>query len=466
MPLESSLTDLEREQARLREEIERLKQEYDSLKQQQSGQNRDGNKKEQGDVKPDGDKQDDDKKQEPPKPPLRTRVRSWVQTHPLATAALAVAFVAVLIGAFVFWRYLSSYESTDDAEVDGHTDELSSRIAGVVVGVYVENAQSVHAGQVLVDLDPSDYRVALAQAQANLSAAVTGAQQQSRNVPITQTTQSTAISTRQLDVAAQQAALAAAQRNYEGAVADLEQAQAASAYAASEERRYAQLVDQLEVSREMYDQRVTNAQSAAAVVRNRQAAADAAKRAVEQQQAVVDRTQELAKETAENSPLQVEMQRDQLETRQASARQAREALKQAQLNLSYCKVIAPADGIIGNRSAEVGMQIAPGQELLALTQINDLWVTANYKETEVRQMHAGQSATIHVDALGKDFNGYVENLPGATGAVYSLLPPENATGNYVKVVQRMPVRLRFKPGQAGAELLRPGMSVEPKVWVR
>jgi membrane fusion protein, multidrug efflux system len=187
---------------------------------------------------------------------------------------------------------------------------------------------------------------------------------------------------------------------------------------------------------------------------------------VAQRKAESNQARQRAEEAKANQPRQVAIQQANVGNRRAAAEAARAQREQSRLNLSYAKVLAPVNGIIGDKTVEVGMQVAAGQELFAITQLDDIWVTANFKETQVRKMKPHQAVTIHVDTLTQDFDGYVENLPGATGAKYSLLPPENATGNYVKVVQRFPVRIRFKQGQKNEERLRPGMSVEPKVWVQ
>jgi membrane fusion protein (multidrug efflux system) len=155
-----------------------------------------------------------------------------------------------------------------------------------------------------------------------------------------------------------------------------------------------------------------------------------------------------------------------VQSNQANAQVAQAAAEQAQLNLTYTKITAPVPGIVMKRSAEVGAHIAAGQELMEISQIDDVWVTANFKETQLRNIRPQQPVTIHVDALNQDFNGYVQDIGGSTGSVSSVLPPENATGNYVKVVQRIPVRIRFKPNQNGLNRLRPGMSVEPQVRIR
>ncbi|MGA3186570.1 MAG: HlyD family secretion protein [Bryobacteraceae bacterium] len=455
--------------ARLREEVEQLRDEQKKLK-EEKGQEKGKDKKKGDDGDQDEDEGDDkeggEKGKEKPKEPFFTRASNWSKAHPLAVVAMIAGFVILLVAGFFLWRYLESFESTDDAEVDGHIDQISSRINGTVVGVYVENSQNVKKGEVLVDLDPRDYQVALAQSKANLSQAQANVEVQNPNVPITTTSQATQVSTTDQSVVSAEAGVVSAQRTYEAAEADLRQAEADAANAATEERRYRELVDKEEVSREVYDQRATAARAQQAAVSSRRAAADASLKVVDQRKAELNQAHERAEEARANQPRQVAIQRANVANRQAGAQAARAQMDQALLNLSYAKVLAPVDGIIGDKTVEVGTQVSIGQELFAITQIDDIWVTANFKETQVRRMKPQQAVTIYVDTLTQDFDGYIENMPGATGAKYSLLPPENATGNYVKVVQRLPVRIRFKHGQKGEERLRPGMSVEPKVWVQ
>ena len=445
------------------------KQENGEDEKKEDGKKEDGKKDEgnKDDAKKEGGKDDEkESDQSEQKPPLRERARNWAHEHPLGVAAILASIVIVLVAGFFLWQYLQSYVNTDDAEIAGHIHQVSSRISGTVIGVYVEDTGNVAQDQKLVDLDPHDYRNALAQAQANLTQAIAALDAQAPNVPITQTTESTNAATAHLDVLNAQAALAAARQNHESALADLREAEANAANATAEEQRYRHLADKQEVSREVYDQHATAARAQAAVVASRRAVADAAAHAVEQQQSAVAEAGEREKQVQANLPRQISVQNATVATRQASVEAAKAQVAQAKLNLTYCRILAPATGIIGDKSVEVGQQVAPGQELFAITQTDDIWVTANFKETQIVRMHPSQAVTIHVDALNLDFDGYLENLPGATGAEYSLLPPENATGNYVKVVQRLPVRIRFKAGQRGFERLRPGMSVEPKVWVK
>jgi membrane fusion protein (multidrug efflux system) len=366
----------------------------------------------------------------------------------------------------MLWRYFESYESTDDAQVNGHMSAVGTRISGTIIGVYVENNQRVSEGQKLVDLDPTDYRVAVEQARAALTQARAELSAQNPNVPITQTVTSTTVATAQADVAGAEAAVMAAQMEYDSAVADLRQAEANNIQAQLEVARYRKLAEKDEISKEMWDEKVATAKANAALVDARRASSESARKIVAQRQEALVQARKRLSEARQNSPRRVSIQRANVASKQANTDVLKARLDKALLDLSYCVVVAPVPGIAGDRSAEVGQRVEAGDQLLVITQINDLWVTANFKETQIRRMRVGQPATIHVDALDRDFDGYVESFPGATGAKYSLLPPENATGNYVKVVQRLPVRIRFKPGLPRVQDLRPGMSVEPKVWLR
>jgi membrane fusion protein (multidrug efflux system) len=330
----------------------------------------------------------------------------------------------------------------------------------------MEDNQFVKAGQTLVDIDPRDYKVALVQAEAHLAQTRASTQAQNPNIPITQTSQQTNITSSNEDVANAAAALSGAKQQYQSAIAQLREAQANYEKASNDEARYHELVQKDEVSKEQYDEKLAAKKAQQAIVDAQQANADAGKDTIAQREAALAQARQRSAETQTNAPRAVAIQQAELGSREADTARAQADVDQALLNLSYCKILAPVSGITGRRSVEVGQQVAPGQQLAGITDLNDIWVTANFKETQLREMKPGQSARIHVDSLGADFDGYVESLAGASGAIFSLLPPENATGNYVKVVQRMPVRLRFKEGQSGLDRLRPGMSVEPKVMIR
>jgi membrane fusion protein (multidrug efflux system) len=393
--------------------------------------------------------------------------RTWgrrLREHPLGFIILLLALVGAAIGGYFLMQYFNSYADTDDAQIDGNIYPITSRIAGTVTNVYVEDNQSVKKGEVLVELDPSDYQVALDQAAASLQQARTAVTAAQPNIPITSVATETTVATAQADLASARAAFAAAQRDYESAQAQVQQAEADNARAQSDVERYRQLVAKDEISKQQFDQAEAAAKAAAAVVNARKASAAAAERAIEEAQARVAQTETRLTEAQRNRPGQIAIQHAEVAGRRATVQRDQALLDQAKLNLSYTKIVAPVDGIVGRKNAEPGQQVSAGQQLMAVVPLNDLWVTANFKETQLRGMKAGQPVTIHVDAYNKDYEGYVQNLAGASGAVFSLLPPENATGNYVKVVQRIPVRIAFKPGQ-DMNLLRPGMSVEPKVWL-
>jgi membrane fusion protein (multidrug efflux system) len=393
---------------------------------------------------------------------------------------LGIVVVAAAIGGTYFWGYLSSYELTDDAQVDGHLYSISSRIAGTVSGVFVEDNQVVTAGQTLVTLDPRDNQVALEQAQAELVSAQADVTAQNPNIPITSTTNATTISNAQLDIAAGQANVAAALANvaaaeeaFNSAVAQVRLAQANHVNDEAEVARYKALVDKDEVSREQYEAKVTAAKASQATVEANQALADSrrkqvdqAKSQVEQSKAQLDQFRARALQAFQNAPRQLAIQQATTATRQADVLKNRAAVDQAQLNLQYLKILAPAGGIIGKKNVELGARVSVGQELLALVPLDDIWITANFKETQLKKMREGQRVTVKVDAFGRDYDGYLASVAAASGAKYSLLPPENATGNFVKVVQRIPVRIRLNKGQNDDHRLRPGMSVEPKVWLQ
>jgi membrane fusion protein (multidrug efflux system) len=453
------------EQNRLRAEVDRLRQEQ--AQQQKEGEKKDGDEKEGGDKKGDDDKGDGEKdKDKEKKPPLKERARSWISQHPIASVLIVVGFIMLVIACILLWNYLDSYTNTDDAFIDGHTDPISARINGFVAAVYVENTYRVKKGQLLAQLDDRDNLVAKEQASANYAQAQASVRAQAPNVPITDINESTQVINSDFDIINAEASVAAAEERFRSAQADLSQAEVNKANADREEKRYKLLVDKEEVSREQYDQRATEARAQAQVVASRHEMAAAAEKSVKQAEAQLGTARQRNAQAKRNLPNQLAIQRETLQQRLANEKAAKAQADQSELNLEYTRIYAPEDGVIGDKEVQVGEQVAPGQELFALTQTNDIWVTANFKETQIARMHAGQSVTIHVDAISMDFDGYIEALPGASGAVYSLLPPENATGNYVKVVQRLPVRIRIKPGQNGAERLAPGMSVEPKVWLR
>jgi len=378
----------------------------------------------------------------------------------------AIVGCVILVGAVSFWLYSRGYESTDDAQVDGHLNGITARIDGDVKAVHVEENQSVQAGDVLVELDPRDYQVAAEQAQAQLLKAQAGERAENPNLPITQSTSQTNVLTSQSEVTNAEAGVAAAERDQAAALSRLQEVEANNVKAHADVARYKALVDKSEVARAEYDQMVATANALTASADSARSSAESAQKVVEQRQAQFDQARSRLAWAIVNAPNQVAISKANLQSKQADVQAMRAQLDRAQLDLSYCKITAPVAGVISKRTVEVGEHVSKGQRLVTLADLGDLWVTANFKESQLKQMHPGESVTISVDAFDQNFDGTVEAMPGSTGSVISLLPPENATGNYVKVVQRLPVRIRFKPGQQGLDRLRPGMSVVPKVWLK
>jgi membrane fusion protein (multidrug efflux system) len=376
-----------------------------------------------------------------------------------------LVLIALAVAGLLYWLHAREFESTDDAQVDAHLNPISSRIDGTITRVYVEDNQMVKSGDPLVDLDPRDYQVALDQALAQFAQAQSAVIAQEPNVPITQVESSTNITTGEAEVANTQAALAAAERDRESAAAKLAESEATNSRAQADLSRYKLLIAKEEVSQQEYDQIASAAKAQAATVMANQAALQSAEKTMDQRRAQLAEARSKLEQYRRNAPRQIAIQQATVKSNRASAQSASAQVQQAKLKLSYTHIVAPVQGIVMRRSAEVGAHITAGQQLLQIAQIGDLWVTANFKETQLRNIRSGQPATIHVDSLKHDFEGTVENIGGSTGAVASVLPPENATGNFVKVVQRIPVRIRFKPNQAGLERLRPGMSVEPEIRI-
>jgi len=330
---------------------------------------------------------------------VRSRIR-WRGSVQVVALAL-VASVFALCG-WRWWQYLDSYESTDDAQVDGHIAPISSRISGTIAWVYVQDTDFVKAGKLVVEIDPRDQRAAADNALANLAQA--------------------------------KAQLESAHADYNAALSKVHEAEATALQAKRDVDRYTALFQQRIVSTADYDDKVRATQVDGAAVASARATANSALAAIASHEAAVN--------------------------------SAQAALEEASLGLEYTKIVAPMSGVVGKKTVEVGQRVQPGQLLLAIVRLDDIWITANFKETQLQRIRTGQSVTVHVDATGRDYQGYVEGLAGASGEKYSLLPPENATGNYVKVVQRLPIRIRLVGGQNADHRLRPGMSVEPSVWLR
>ena len=377
------------------------------------------------------------------------KASGYFRDHPAAKWALIAAAIVAVAGAVFVWRYYSVRESTDDAQIDGHITPISARVGGTVTSVKFHDNEFVHTGDVLVTLDPSDYKVALDRAKADLADAEASAHAAQTNIPV-----STVSTTNQLATA--QAAETAAMREVDVANARAREAEANYTKVSKDLERMKQLITRDEISRQQYDSAVAADQAASATVDAAHAQIAAAQSHVAQAVAAV--------RTAQTAPEQVAIMRAHYGAATAMVEQRQAAVEQAKLNLVYTTVLAPADGIISKRSAEVGQVVQAGQPLCALVDVGDIYVTANFKENQLRNMHPGQRATIGVDAYDVVLKGHVDSIGGATGARFSLLPPENATGNYVKVVQRIPVKIVLEPGQDPNHRLRPGMSVVPTVF--
>jgi membrane fusion protein, multidrug efflux system len=382
---------------------------------------------------------------------------------------LASAAALLVAAAAYFIRNAFLYEDTDDAQVDGHVMPLSARIRGQVLKVNFVEGQLVHADEVLVIIDPEDFQVAVDQAQAALEDAKAAAASSHWNVPITSVTVRSSLDSAETAVANAEAALKATEHNYESAKAALVQAEANAVKSDADLERYKQLVAKEDISRQLYDQAVATATANRAVVTSAQAGVQAAEQAVRQSEGkLVQAKADLR--TAQTAPQQVSLTVARANAADAQVQQRQAELAQAQLNFSYTIIRSPVTGIIGKKTVEVGQNVSVGQEMLEVVPLDDIWVTANFKETQLAHMRPGQPVEVHVDAYGRTWSGHVTNMGGGTGSVFSLLPPENATGNYVKVVQRVPVRIdfdRMEGADFNAEgLLKPGLSVEPDVRVR
>ncbi|HEY0702905.1 MAG TPA: HlyD family secretion protein [Candidatus Acidoferrales bacterium] len=395
-------------------------------------------------------------------PPARSG--NALANNPRARIILIVAIVVLLVGGFFAYEYFQTYESTDDAQVDGHLMPLSARISGYVINVNVTDNQEVKAGTVLAQIDPKDYQVALDQAKAELADAQASAQALNINVPIAAVNSSSQISVSEADVENSRAGIAVAEDQLEAAKAQLAQAQANDVKAQNDLVRYKQLVDKQEISQQMYDQSVAAAKASSATVASARATATAAAQQVTQARSKLAQS-EANLRNSQTGPRQVASTKARAISSDATVQQKEAAVEQAELNLQYTKITAPVDGIV-SKNAEVGMNVTPGQQLFTIFPLNDVWVTADFKETQLKHMKPGQTVKIKVDANGRTYDGKVDSIAGSSGARTSLLPPENATGNYVKVVQRVPVKIVLDPNQNSDHYLRLGMSVEPKVIVK
>jgi len=392
-----------------------------------------------------------------------------LRERPLKVAVVVLALLAIVIVIGYLVRNAFLYEDTDDARVDGHVMPLSARVNGQVMKVNFVEGQLVHEGDLLAIIDPADFKIAVIQAEAALADAQASATSSRWNVPITSVTVQSSLDSAQTAVDNAEAGLRTAEHNHESTKASLTQAEANAAKSDADLERAKQLVAKEDISRQQFDQAVASATANRAAVASADAAVKAAEQTVRQAQGKLLQAKADLR-SAQTAPQQVSLIRAHADAADALVDQRRAQLAQAQLNFSYTIIRSPVTGIIGKKSVEVGQNVSIGQEMLEVVPLDDIWVTANFKETQFEHMRPGQLVKIKVDAYGRTWPGRVTNMGGGTGSVFSLLPPENATGNYVKVVQRVPVRIDFDrtAGQDfNAEgMLKPGLSVVPDVRVR
>jgi membrane fusion protein, multidrug efflux system len=383
---------------------------------------------------------------------------------------IVIAVVALLAIAAVFFYWRSTYsEDTDDAQVDGNLYQVSARVAGQVIHVDVQEQQKVNAGDPIAEIDPRDFEVAVEQAQANLANAQADYESARVNVPITSVTTHTDVLTSGSDVQGNEAAVSQSEAQVLAANQRIEQAKANALKAQLDVDRYTPLVKNDVISKQQFDQAIATATADQAALNEAQRNANAAQEQVRQARARLATSLSQQNQSQQNAPRQVAVQRAREAAALAAVQQAQARLDQAKLNLGYTKITAPTTGIVSRKTVVVGVNLSVGQSLLTIVPLEDLWVTANFKETQLKEMRTGQPVEISVDALGgRKFDGYIKQIGGATGSSLSLFPPENATGNYVKVVQRIPVRINFKDVQQQdkKQELRIGMSVVPKVKVK
>ena len=390
-------------------------------------------------------------------PPRRRRAK-------LLTASLLVALLMTTLIGLLLWRNWGTYESTDDAQVDVHLYPVSARVSGYVLRVEVGDNEYVKAGTTLVEIDPKDYQVAVDRARAELGTAEATANSLDIAVPITTVSTSSQLTSSASDVDNAAAGIISAEKQLAATRAQVLEAEANDTKAQGDVKRYKRLVDHQNVSAQTYDQAVAAAKASAASVTAARANEESAEQMVEQAKYRLTQAQANHRAAA-TGPEQVASTRARALSAAADVKQKRALLEQAELNLQYTKVLAPVNGLV-NKTAVVGINVQAGQQLLTIVPLDEVWFTANFKETQLKSIRAGQRADVAVDSSGRTYRAHVDSIGGATGPLFSLLPPENATGNYVKIVQRIPVKLVLEPGENRDRQLRPGMSVVPTVYLR
>ena len=382
--------------------------------------------------------------------------------------------LATIAGLFVYYH---NRETTDDAQVDGHITPLASKVYGRVAQVLLDDNQAVKTGQVLVKIDARDYQAAVDQGKASLALAESEARSAGVDVPRTRENVASGSSSADAQFLGAQADLARAQVTYEQAQtadlawaqANVEKSRANAELAKADLARYLPLMQKGEISKQQYDAAKANADATASALKADQERLAQAERNVDVAKAQLGAAKARVEQaragvaSAHADIKQVSMRAADAQAKLAKVEQARAALQAAELNLSYTEITAPIDGVATHKQVEPGQIVQAGQGLLVVVPLENVWVTANFKETQLRNMKAGQKAEVKVDTYGKTFSGRVDSIAAATGSLLSLLPPENATGNYVKVVQRIPVKIVLDPIPSRQAVLRPGMNVDATV---
>jgi membrane fusion protein, multidrug efflux system len=395
-------------------------------------------------------------------------------------ARFAIFFVLILLAGGGVWAYAHFRDrvSTDDAQVDAHITAVAPRIPGTVVEVLVNDNQAVKAGDPLVRIDPRDYQAKVDQARAAVAQAQSQLHTAQTVVPLTSETTSSGTSSAEAQLAnvkaelerSQLAARQAATSEIAASEANVRAKQASNDRAQADLARMKPLLDKEEISRQQFDAYVAAARVAESEMYNAQQKLASAQQDADMSRAAVASAQsrvQQAQAQVENSRAnrkQVDVRKAEAGSASAGLEAARANLAAAELQLSYTNLVAPVDGMVTRKSVEPGQTVQPGQSLMTVIPLHNVWVTANFKETQLAHIHPGQRAEIHVDMYGQSVEGHVDSIASATGSKLSLLPPENATGNFVKVVQRIPVKILVD--QTHGLTLRPGMNVDATIFVQ
>lgn len=387
--------------------------------------------------------------------PRRRSHKRWI---------IVAALVVVVVAGIYLWHYFSGFESTDDAQVDVHLYPVSARISGYVQAVNVGDNQYVQKGATLVEIDPTDYQVAVAKARANLDTAEASARALNIDVPVSSVDSASQLKFTSSDIEEAKAAIAAGEKQVAAAKARIQEAEADEVKTGDDVERYHLLLVKDEIPRQTYDHALAAAQTdTAAVAAARADEATAEQNVAEARSRLIEAV--ARNESARAGPQRVASTRDRALSAVAAVSQRKAELDQAELNLGYTKILAPVTGEV-SKKVVVGLNVDPGEQMLTVVPLDEVWITANFKETQLRHMRPGQRVEITCDSNGRTYRGHVDSIAGATGPLFSLLPPENATGNYVKIVQRIPVKIVLEPGENRDHQLRPGMNVEAEVYVR